>query len=122
MIGEHASHRIQLAQQLAPSFLALIRDSSCDYPFNFKPVGIRIAARGERFQTRAQETFLRKTALGLSEHHIRRNQTLVFLALEQSEHRPNTRVRQTFARDVRRLHQISRCLMPVVPMGHAADQ
>ena len=102
--------------------MPFVRDPFGRDPLDFESRGIGVAAGGERFEKRAEESFLGESSLRLSQHDVGRNEAFVLRAFEEREDRADTRIRQPFARRMRRLHQVSRSLMPVIAMGHAPDK
>ena len=121
---DRVGHRVELVQQLAPRRLPLVGHAARDDALDLEPHPVRVAARREGLELRAEEAGLGEAPLRLREHDVRRDQPLVagLVALEVGEHGADARIREALARDVAGLHQVRGGLVAVVLVGHAADQ
>src|ERR1017187_7745975 len=122
--GQGVGQGIELVQVLAASVLALVGDALRHHAFHGKARLGRVAAGGERFVARAQETGFAEASLGLGEHDVGRDETLVsgVIALEEGDHRAHAGVDLVPARQAAGLHGIGRRLVGVDAVRHAADE
>ncbi len=118
-----AAEGVELAEQVAAILLLLVGDALGDDAFHHEPGLRRIAAGGEGFVSRPQETGLGEPPLRLGQHDVGREQALVagVVALEQRDHGAGAGIDQPIAGAPAGLRQVGRRLVAVVAVGHAAD-
>ena len=117
----HVAHRVHLDQQVAPRLLSFVGDAASDHPLDLEPRRIGIASGRERLEARPEKTFLGEPPLRPRQHDVGRNQAFVVGALEIGEHGADARKGQSPAGRMTGLHQVGGRFVPVVAVGHAAD-
>ena len=120
--GHGLAHGVEFVAQGAAGALPVVRDAPGSDAFDLEPRRVGVAAGGKRLEQGAEETFFRKSPLGLGQDHVGRDQPFVIRAFEQREDGADAGVGQPFTGRVRGLHQVGSGLMAVVTVGHAADE
>ena len=122
-IGRHGlAHGIEFVAHCAAGPLPLLRDTFARHAFDLEARRIGVAPGAESLETAVPGSLLRRTALRLRQHHVRRDQPFVISALEQGKHRADARISEPFSWGMRGLHQVSGGLVPVIAVGQAADE